>query len=98
MTYRARIHVTLKPSVLDPQGATVARALGAMGFSEVEDVRIGKYLDLLLTAPDDASARARVERMCETLLANTVVERYDFTLEQAAAPAAALARPEGMSE
>jgi phosphoribosylformylglycinamidine synthase subunit PurS len=81
MKYRVRIHVTLKPSVLDPQGAAVVRALGSLGFDEVEDVRAGKYLELRLSARDDEMARARVAAMCETLLANTVIERYEFTLE-----------------
>jgi phosphoribosylformylglycinamidine synthase subunit PurS len=80
LRYRAAIRVTLKPSVLDPQGATIARALGSLGFDEVGDVRAGKYLELRLTAPDEAVARKRVAQMCETLLANTVVERYEFSL------------------
>jgi phosphoribosylformylglycinamidine synthase len=82
MQYRAYIQVTLKPSVLDPQGATIARALGSLGFDEVADVRAGKYLELRLAAADEATARERVAQMCETLLANTVVERYDFTLAE----------------
>lgn len=81
MTFLARVHVTLKPSVFDPQGATVARALGTLGFDEVRDVRVGKYLELHLSASDEASARQRVAAMCETLLANTVIERYEFSLE-----------------
>jgi phosphoribosylformylglycinamidine synthase len=91
LNFRAAIQVTLKPSVLDPQGATIARALGSLGFDEVRDVRAGKYLELYLAAPDEAAARQRVAQMCETLLANTVVERYDFTLDvdvEAMAPAA----------
>jgi phosphoribosylformylglycinamidine synthase len=79
--FLARVHVTLKPSVLDPQGATVMRALGTLGFDEVQDVRVGKYLEVHLSASDEKAARARVAAMCETLLANTVIERYEFTLE-----------------
>jgi phosphoribosylformylglycinamidine synthase PurS subunit len=79
---RARIQVTLKPSVLDPQGAAVQRALATLGFDEVTDVRIGRHLELRLTAPDEATARQRVTAMCETLLANTVIERYEFTLAE----------------
>ena len=80
MRFRAGIHVTLKPSVLDPQGVAVLRALGSLGFDEVSDVRVGRYIELRLTAADEASARTRVAAMCETLLANTVIERYEFTL------------------
>ena len=82
MTFLARVHVTLKPSVFDPQGATVARALGTLGFDEVQDVRVGKYLEVRLSASDEAAARERVAAMCETLLANTVIERYEFTLAE----------------
>ncbi|HEV2238458.1 MAG TPA: phosphoribosylformylglycinamidine synthase subunit PurS [Ktedonobacterales bacterium] len=78
--YRAGIQVTLKPSVLDPQGAAVAGALGKLGFEGVADVRVGRYVELRLVAPDEAAARASVERMCETLLANLVIERYAFSL------------------
>jgi phosphoribosylformylglycinamidine synthase subunit PurS len=74
VAYRAGIQVTLKPSVLDPQGAAVAGALAQLGFDGVRDVRVGRYVELRLTAPDEAAARATVERMCETLLANRVTE------------------------
>ena len=80
MRFRAGIHVTLKPSVLDPQGVAVLHALGSLGFDEVTDVRVGRYIELRLTAADEAAARQRVSAMCETLLANTVIERYEFTL------------------
>ena len=82
MTFRAAICITLKPSVLDPQGATVLRALGALGFDEVADVRVGRYVEVRLAAPDEATARARVAAMCERLLANMVIERYEFTLSE----------------
>jgi len=78
--FRAGIQVTLKPSVLDPQGVAVLHALGALGFDEVSDVRVGRYLDLRLTATNEAAARTRVSAMCEALLANTVIEQYAFTL------------------
>ncbi len=81
MTFLARIHIALKPSVLDPQGAAVVRALGSLGFDEVADVRVGRYGELRLAAPDEDAARARVTAMCDTLLANTIIERYEFTLE-----------------
>ncbi len=83
MAMTARIWVTLKPGVLDPQGKAIAGALDSLGFSGVEDVRQGKYLEVKLDAPDEAQARHDVERMCEELLANTVIETYHFELEHA---------------
>jgi len=83
MAMTARIWVTLKPGVLDPQGKAIAGALGALGFSGVEDVRQGKYLEVQLDARDESQARKDVERMCEELLANTVIETYRFELEPA---------------
>lgn len=78
---KARIHITLKSGVLDPQGQAIATTLDHMGFQGVGAVRVGKYieLDLAETSPD--KARKAVEQMCEKLLANTVVEKY--TLEMA---------------
>jgi phosphoribosylformylglycinamidine synthase len=83
MAMTARIWVTLKPGVLDPQGKAIAGALDSLGFSGVEDVRQGKYLEVQLDARDEAQARQDVERMCEELLANTVIETYRFELDQA---------------
>ncbi|HEY7091894.1 MAG TPA: phosphoribosylformylglycinamidine synthase subunit PurS, partial [Ktedonobacterales bacterium] len=68
MNFLARIQITLKPSVLDPQGAAVTKALGALGFDEVSDVRVGRYLELRLSAPDEAAAKRRVAQMCDALL------------------------------
>jgi len=73
---RARVVVTLKKSVLDPQGQAVGRALGALGFPEVKDVRLGKIIELEVDGSDPAEARKRLEQMCEKLLANTVIEEY----------------------
>lgn len=83
MAMTARIWVTLKPGVLDPQGKAIAGALDSLGFSGVEDVRQGKYLEVRLDASDEAQARRDVERMCDKLLANTVIETYRFELERA---------------
>jgi len=83
MAMTARIWVTLKPGVLDPQGKAIAGALDSLGFSGVEEVRQGKYLEVKLAASDEAQARSDVERMCEDLLANTVIETYRFELERA---------------
>jgi phosphoribosylformylglycinamidine synthase subunit PurS len=73
---KARILVTLKRSVLDPQGTAVQRALGALGFDEVRGVRMGKVIELELEPGDPATERQRLEQMCEKLLANTVIEEY----------------------
>jgi phosphoribosylformylglycinamidine synthase subunit PurS len=73
---KARVVVTLKPSVLDPQGQAVARALASLGFGEVKGVRLGKIIELDVDAEDASAARKRVEQMCEKLLANTVIEEY----------------------
>ena len=72
----ARVHVTLRPGVLDPQGEAIRRALSAMGFAGVEAVRQGKVIDLELAGIDPGAARAQVAEMCEKLLANTVIEDY----------------------
>ena len=77
---RARVHVTLKPGVLDPQGEAVRHALGALGFEGVGDVRVGKVIEVDLEDTDAAAARARVGEMCEMLLANTIIENYDVEI------------------
>lgn len=73
---KARIEVMLKDGVLDPQGEAVATALGSLGFDGVGGVRQGKLIELELEESDPEKARQSVEKMCETLLANTVIERY----------------------
>lgn len=75
---KAQIFVTLKPGVLDPQGKAVHHALGALGFEEAKDVRQGKYIEMELA---DGTSRARIEEMCERLLANTVIENYEIRIE-----------------
>jgi phosphoribosylformylglycinamidine synthase PurS subunit len=74
---RAKVFVTLKAGVLDPQGQAVQHALGRLGFPEVSDVRIGKYVEL--EVGDNVDAK-RIEQMCEKLLANTVIEQYRIEL------------------
>ncbi len=81
-TWLARIHVTLKPVVLDPQGDAVLGALHQLGFADVSSVRVGKYLEVSLAAPDQVSAEAAVTQMCARLLANPVIESYRFTVER----------------
>jgi phosphoribosylformylglycinamidine synthase len=73
---KARVVVTLKPSVLDPQGQAVGRALGSLGFDEVQGVRLGKIIELELGEKDRARAKERLTAMCEKLLANPVIEQY----------------------
>lgn len=77
---KARIRITLKNGVLDPQGKAIEGALSSLGFNGVNDVRQGKYIEVTLTETDEAKARAEVERMCKDLLANTVIENYSFEL------------------
>lgn len=77
---KARIKVTLKPGVLDPQGKAIQNALGALGFDGVNDVRQGKYIEVDVAGMSEDEARAQVERMCRDLLANTVIENYSFEL------------------
>jgi phosphoribosylformylglycinamidine synthase len=80
MPRKARVYVTLKRGVLDPQGSAVNRALHAMGYGEVEDVRLGKYIEVTLNEKaSEADGRKRLEEMCKKLLANTVIE--DFRIE-----------------
>lgn len=77
---KARVHVTLKSGVLDPQGKAVRHALGSLGFEGVDEVRQGKYLELRLSETDPETARRSVEEMCRQLLANTVIENYEIEI------------------
>lgn len=77
---KARVHVTLKPGVLDPQGEAVRHSLGALGFAGVTSARQGKVIELELSETDADKARLEVEAMCEKLLANTVIENYSIEL------------------
>ncbi len=82
MAKKVRVYVTLKRGVLDPQGSAVGRALRTMGYDEVEDVRLGKYIEVTLKdgkdGQDEAGAKQRLDEMCKRLLANTVIEDYRF--------------------
>lgn len=77
---KATVYVTIKESVLDPQGNAVQGALHSMGFAEVGKVRIGKYMELELDTEDRAEAEERLRAMCEKLLANTVVEDFRYEI------------------
>ena len=77
---KARVHVTLKAGVLDPQGEAVRHALEGLGHSDVQGVRVGKVIELDLGDADPEQARSKVDEMCRRLLANTVIENYDIEL------------------
>jgi phosphoribosylformylglycinamidine synthase subunit PurS len=80
-TYHAQIYVTLRPSVLDPAGTAVQSGLTHLGYDNVQQIRIGKYIELTLVASDEASAKEQLDRMCDQLLANPVIENYRFELK-----------------
>lgn len=82
--YQARIYITLRPSVLDPAGAAVENGLKQLGYQTVGNVRIGKYIELNLTAADEAEAKQQLDQMCDRLLANTVIENYRFEVTELA--------------
>jgi phosphoribosylformylglycinamidine synthase len=79
---KARVFVTLKNGVLDPQGKAIGHALNGLGFSAVGEVRQGKVIELDLSERDETKARAALKEMCERLLANTVIEKYEFELKE----------------
>jgi phosphoribosylformylglycinamidine synthase PurS subunit len=77
---KARVFVTLKNGVLDPQGKAIGHALNNLGFDAVGEVRQGKVIDIELSEKDEAKARASLKDMCEKLLANTIIEKYEIEL------------------
>ncbi len=84
MSFLARVYVTLKPTVNDPQGLTIRGGLHALGFDTVESVRAGKYLEIRLNGRDRAAAEAQVTEMCRKLLANPVIEDFRYEIEEVA--------------
>ncbi|HZU75233.1 MAG TPA: phosphoribosylformylglycinamidine synthase subunit PurS [Dehalococcoidia bacterium] len=82
MQFLARVYVTLKPTVNDPQGLTIRNALHSLGYASVDSVRAGKYMEVRLTAENEHVAAAQVEEMCRRLLANPVIEQFRFDVEQ----------------
>ena len=98
---KANVYVTLKPSVLDAQGAVVQRALATLGFADVTGVRVGKYIEVTLQTDDRARAHAQLQQMGERLLSNPVIEQFRFDVEPVAArrrvahPSAPRVRPAG---
>ncbi|TKD68206.1 phosphoribosylformylglycinamidine synthase subunit PurS [Pseudalkalibacillus hwajinpoensis] len=81
--YKVKVYVTLKESVLDPQGSAVKNSLHSLSYNEVEDVRIGKYMEL--TVRDTENLDQRIQEICEKLLANTVIEDYTYEIEEGVA-------------
>ena len=79
--FLAKIHVLLKPTVNAPQGLTVGRALGRLGFDAVDAVRAGKYFEVQIQRSDEATAEQDVKAMCEKLLSNPVIETFTYELE-----------------
>ena len=79
--FLARVHVLLKPTVNDPQGLTIARALSRLGFDAVDTVRAGKYFEVQIQGADKAIAEQDVKAMCERLLSNPVIETFTYELE-----------------
>ena len=77
----AKVYVTLKKGVLDPQGKAVQHSLGSIGYGTVTDVRLGKYIEVKLDETDKAKAEAALKEMCEKVFANTVIEDYRFEIE-----------------
>ena len=83
MRFLARVYVTLKPTVNDPQGLTIRGGLHSLGFDSVEGVRAGKYLEIRVDRQERAEAEAQVTEMCRKLLANPVIEDFRFEIEEA---------------
>ena len=81
--YKAKIYITLKPTVLDAQGAVVEKALKALGYETVSGLRIGKYIEASLNGGSRPEAERQVGEMCQKLLANPIIESYRFELEEA---------------
>ncbi|WP_339064336.1 phosphoribosylformylglycinamidine synthase subunit PurS [Tepidibacillus marianensis] len=82
--YKARVYVTLKNGILDPQGKAVKGSLQSLGYDEVQDVRVGKFIELQVNTQQKEVAEERIKEMCEKLLANLVIEDYQFQIEEVA--------------
>jgi len=78
---KAKIHVTLKQGILDPQGKSIEQALATLGYTAVSNVRVGKYLELDLNETEKEKAEAQLKAMCDKLLANTIIEEYRYELD-----------------
>ena len=81
--YKAKVDVTLKKSVLDPQGQTVLQALHSLGFKDVQNLRVGKHFEVTLNSGDLKKAEVEIKNMCDRLLINPIIEDYTYRLEEA---------------
>ncbi|SEH88537.1 phosphoribosylformylglycinamidine synthase [Halobacillus karajensis] len=79
--HKVKIHITLKEGVLDPQGKAVQNSLQSLEYSNVQDVRVGKYMEVYLE--ESENLESQIDRMCDQLLANPVIENYTYTIEEA---------------
>ncbi|TMK65340.1 MAG: phosphoribosylformylglycinamidine synthase subunit PurS [Actinobacteria bacterium] len=82
MRFTVHVEITHLPGILDPQGATIERALPALGYENVSEVSVGKSIRLVIDAADEAAARAQVDEMCQRLLANPVIEAYEIAVRE----------------
>lgn len=82
MKYKAAINITLRPSILDPQGSAALKSLKSLNYTNVESVRIGKFMEVVVDAPDAASAEKMIRDLCQVLLTNPVMEDYTLTLTE----------------
>lgn len=80
--FKAKVTVSLKKTVLDPQGKTVHKAIESMGFKSVSDVRVGKSIEMLIDSKDASKVKSDLEEICKKLLANPIIEQYSFTVEE----------------
>ena len=80
--YKARVDVTLKKSVLDPQGQTVLEALHSLGYKSVDNMRVGKHFVITLNSNERSKAESEVKAMCDRLLINPIIEEYSYQLEE----------------
>ncbi|NUQ80400.1 MAG: phosphoribosylformylglycinamidine synthase subunit PurS [Bacteroidetes bacterium] len=83
--YKAKITVVLRPSILDVQGKAVQHAVHSLGYDSVDQIRIGKFVEVMINAPDEETARREVKEICQKILANPVMENFEFTLEKVSA-------------
>jgi phosphoribosylformylglycinamidine synthase len=82
--YKVKVHILLKDDVLDPQGKTVSKSLHHMGHESIQDVRIGKYIEIISNETDETKLKAEVKEMCQKVLTNTVIEKFEFSIEKVA--------------
>jgi len=78
--FLAKVYITYKKGVLDPQGSTVKKALGTMGFDTIEDVRVGKYMEIMLEEKEKDVAEQKIKEMCDKVLTNPVIEEYSYDI------------------